>query len=83
MTFNTAQLARMCEIDIPRQSLEVGQQQYSVDMTAIFGCACDNNLFSTRMPSYADIDLDGFHWYMESVGSRGALWTAVEDPRVD
>jgi hypothetical protein len=81
--FNSAQLARLCEIDIPRQSLEVGHQEFSVDITGIFACASDQNLFSSQMPRYADIELDGFHWYLEAVGSTGALWIAVEDPRVD
>ena len=35
------------------------------------------------MPAFGDIDLDGFHWYIESAGTRGALWLSVEDPRVD
>jgi hypothetical protein len=83
ITFSSAQLARLCGIDVPRQSLQVGQQQYGVDITAVFGCASDQGLFSSPMPRYSDVDLDGFHWYLEAVGSTGALWIAVEDPRVD
>ena len=80
---SSAHLARLCGIDLPRQPLEVGSVQYAVDITSVFGCASDLNLFGTRMPGSDDIELDGFHWYLESVGPSGALWLAVEEPRVD
>ncbi len=80
---SSVQLLGNCGIEMPRQPLEVGNQQYSVDITAIFACASDLKLFTSQMPRFSDIDLDGFHWYMESVGTRGALWLSVEDPRVD
>jgi hypothetical protein len=80
---SSAQLARLCGIDVAPQPLAVGRTDYSVDITAIFGCASDLKLFSSPMPATGDVDLDGFHWYLESVGTRGALWLAVEDPRVD
>jgi hypothetical protein len=80
---SSAQLARLCAIVVPAQPLAVGKLQYSVDITAVFGCASSLGLFSSPMPSAGDVDLDGFHWYLESVGTRGALWLAMEDPRVD
>jgi hypothetical protein len=80
---SSAQLARLCAIVVPAQPLAVGKLQYSVDITAVFGCASSLGLFSSPMPSSSDVDLDGFHWYLESVGTRGALWLAMEDPRVD
>jgi hypothetical protein len=80
---SSAQLARLCGIDVPPQQLAVGKMDYSVDITGIFACASDLNLFGTPMPAWQDVELDGFHWYLESVGTRGALWLAVEDPRVD
>lgn len=81
--FSSAQLASWCGIDVPRQPLAVGQLAYSVDITAIFACASNLVLFSSPMPGFDDVELEGFHWYLESVGSSGALWLSVEDPRVD
>ena len=79
---SSAQLAGLCGIDVPPQPLVARPVQYSVDITSVFGCASNLNLFSSPMPGFADVELEGFHWYLESVGSSGALWIAVEYPRV-
>ena len=81
--FTTAALAARCGIDLPGLALDGRWLQYSVDVTGIFACASDLNLFTSPMPAWRDIALDGFHWYLESAGTRGALWLSIEDPRVD
>lgn len=71
-----------CGIDLPALPLDGRVQQYRVDVSALFACASDLALFSDPMPA-GDLPLDGFHWYLESVGSSGWLWLSVEQPRVD
>jgi hypothetical protein len=57
--------------------------QYGVDVTGLFACASDLNLFSSPMPWSQTVSLDGFHWYLEAVGTSGALWISVENPQVN
>ena len=84
---NTASLRRArdiggCGIDLPALPLDGREQQYRVEVAALFACASDLALFSDAMPA-GDLPLDGFHWYMESVESSGWLWLAFEGARVD
>ena len=76
-------LARHCGIEVPRLPLDGRWADYSVDVTALFTCASALALFTSPLPDHEDVALDGFHWYIESVGTQGALWFTVENPRVD
>lgn len=82
-TFTSDSLATQCGINVPGLALDGRWLQHSVDITALFACASNLNLFSSPMPASGDVALDGFHWYLESVGTRGALWISIEDPRVN
>ena len=76
-------LATHCSIDVPRLPLDGLWADYSVDVTALFACAGELALFSSPLPADGNVALDGFHWYLESVGTQGALWFSIENPRVN
>jgi hypothetical protein len=87
VVFNTDSLRRNrsdrgCGIDLPALPRDGREQAYRVDVSALFACASDLGLFSDAMPT-GELPLNGFHWYMESVGSAGWLWLAFEQPRVE
>lgn len=76
-------LETLCDVSVPKLALDGRWLEYSVDATAVFACASSLNLFTSGMPASGDVPLDGFHWYVESAGTRGALWISVEDPQVN
>lgn len=78
-----AHLAARCGIGLPGLPLDGRWVDYRVDVTALFACASDLGLFSSPMPSARSVPLDGFHWYIEAVGTRGALWISIEGPQVN
>jgi hypothetical protein len=81
--FANGHVAASCGLNLPRLAVDGRWLQYSVDITRLFGCASDLNLFSSPMPAAQDVALDGFHWYIEAVGSSGALWLSIENPQVN
>jgi hypothetical protein len=53
-------------------------QPYAFNASAVFACADRLNKFGTPMPLNTPIPLIGVHWYVESVGTSGGLWVAVD-----
>ena len=70
-----------CNFDVP--SLALHQDvAYRIDMSALFRCVSNRNLFTEPMPATADIPVTQVLWANESTGIDGDLWTDVHDPRV-
>lgn len=77
-------LRNLCGMSVPPLPLQgLTARAYSVDLASLYSCAERLRLFSSPMPYAQDIPVEGFHWYLESVGTRGALWISVERPEVN
>jgi len=64
-------------------SLALNQDvDYRIDLTALYSCVSQRNLFSEPMPTTADIPVTQVLWANESTGENGDLWTDVHDPKM-
>jgi FG-GAP-like repeat len=54
-------------------------QRYAFNASEVFACANRLNKFGTPMPLNTNIPLVGVHWYVESAGTTGAVWVAIEN----
>lgn len=81
----TTSLERMCgiKLDRVRPATNKDARDYELDITRIFACVSDQKIFTTPMPSNQDVALEGFHWYMETIGSAGWMWESFENPRAE
>lgn len=70
-----------CGFDVP--SLALHQDvAYRVDLTALFTCVSNRNLFTEPMPATADIPVTQVLWANETTGIDGDLWIDVHDQRM-
>lgn len=70
-----------CGFDVPALALQqdVG---YTIDLTALFSCVSNRNLFTEPMPTTADIPVTQVLWANESTGIEGDLWIDVHDQKM-
>jgi hypothetical protein len=81
VVLTAASVLSHCGVSMPTLNLYGGAQNFSVDITGLYACASDWSLWSSPMPA-GDISLNGFHFYQEALGTKGAIWTSFENPRV-
>jgi hypothetical protein len=55
---------------------------YRIDLTALYTCVSNRNLFTEPMPTNADIPVTQVLWANESTGIDGDLWIDVHDQRM-
>ena len=82
--FNASTLQSSCGITIPSLPENADPStrvttHYTLNASSVFSCASNLGKFDTAMPAYSALPLIGVHWYVESVGTQGALWIAVEN----
>ena len=70
-----------CGINVPRLNYAGQQINYKLDLTALYQCASDDNLFDIPMP-FGIHPIKGVHWATEGTGINGALWIAVHNMRM-
>jgi hypothetical protein len=85
--FDSMSLQSYCGITFPTLILPTSPTdpstrrttRYSFNASEVFACASRLGRFETPMPLNADIPLVGVHWYIETVGTKGGLWIAIEN----
>ena len=71
---------RSCGINIP--TLSSNLNIYKIDLSKLFKCVSDNNMFDQKMPNNRNINVLGVHWYIESQGETGKVDIALQGIRM-
>jgi hypothetical protein len=70
-----------CGFNLP--SLVIDQDvDYQIDLTTLFRCVSQRNLFTEPLPATEDIPVTQVLWANESTGVNGALWTDVHGQKM-
>ena len=70
-----------CGFETPSLALQQ-DVDYRIDLTALYACVSQRNLFTEPMPATADLPVTQVLWANESTGVNGDLWIDVHDPKM-
>lgn len=80
VVLTSQQIARDCpQLALP--ALSTRMQRWTIDVRAAFACAAST--FADPPPANAELIVDQIHWYVESYGTRGHFWWALQRPRIE
>lgn len=73
-------LVDSCGLEIQAYRFKYPSQagHYEANISELYRCAESLALFSDEMPD-GEIELQGVHWFSESYGTQGSVWTAVSE----
>ncbi len=54
-------------------------REYEIDLSELYKCADDNNLFRDKLPRNKTLAVKGVHWVIEGLGIEGELGVNIQD----